>query len=252
MASDPHRKDLWDRLTALATILVPAAIALAGHFIAQGLKEAEIKGKERQAEQASANAEANTKIAQAGLINTLMKSLTSPNPQERKLAVQAVLIALPEQGPLLARTVAQSDEDEAVQVAARSSLKQRADTLIRQLFADDAPTRVEAARELVQGWRSEGNAVGTLLDAAFQNSDNDNGIYNVAVVLAECAPAALATHREGVRQFIALAKTKGPRTAAKTALLEKRLADTWAGRDRPLGPDGLAPGGSGLNPAPPG
>ena len=138
MADDSHRKDLWDRLTALAAILVPAAIALAGHFIGQGLKEAELRGQERQAQQASAIAEANTKIAQAGLINTLMKSLTSPNPQERKLAVQTVLIALPDQGPLLARTIAQTDEDEAVQVAARSSLKQRADTLIRQLFADDA------------------------------------------------------------------------------------------------------------------
>jgi hypothetical protein len=28
-----QKKDIWDRLTALATILVPAAIALAGHFI---------------------------------------------------------------------------------------------------------------------------------------------------------------------------------------------------------------------------
>lgn len=252
MAAEPHRKDLWDRLTALATILVPAAIALAGHFIAQGLKEAELKGQERQAAQASANAEANTKIAQAGLINTLMKSLTSPNPQERKLAVQAVLIALPDQGPLLARTVAQSDEDEAVQVAARSSLKQRADTLIRQLFADDAGTRVEAARELVQGWRSEGNAVGTLLDAAFQNRDNDNGIYNVAVVLAECAPAALAPHREGVQQFIDLAKSKGPRTAAKTAVLEKRLAQTGPGDSPQAAPASLAPGGSELSPSPPG
>jgi len=66
MADDSHRKDLWDRLTALAAILVPAAIALAGHFIGQGLKEAELRGQERQAQQASAIAEANTKIAQAG------------------------------------------------------------------------------------------------------------------------------------------------------------------------------------------
>jgi len=229
MADDSSRKDLWDRLTALATILVPAAIALAGHFIGQGLKEAELRGQERQAQQASAIAEANTKIAQAGLINTLMKSLTSPNPQERKLAVQAVLIALPDQGPLLARTIAQTDEDEAVQVAARSSLKQRADTLIRQLFADDAATRIAAAGELVQGWRSEGNAVGALLDAAFQNSDNDNGIYNVAVVLGECSPAALAAHRAEVVKFIDLAQAKGAKTAAKTAILSRRLQEAGPG-----------------------
>jgi hypothetical protein len=150
MATDSHRKDLWDRLTALATILVPAAIALAGHFIAQGLKEAENKGQEQQAAQASAN------------------------------------------------------------------------------------------------------AVGTLLVAAFQNIDNDNGIYNVAVVLAECAPPVLAAHRQQVRQFIALARTKGPRTAAKTAVLEKRLADAAAGASPPPAPGGLAPGDNALSPAPPG
>ncbi len=117
--ADAPKKDVWDRLTALATILVPAAIALAGHFIAQGLKQAEISSEERRAEQSHVIAEANTKIAQASLINTMMKSLTSTNPQERKLAVVAVLIALPEQGPILVQTIAQSDEDKTVQAAAR-------------------------------------------------------------------------------------------------------------------------------------
>jgi len=223
MAADPPRKDLWDRLTALATILVPAAIALAGHFVAQGLKQAEISSEERRAEQAGVIAEANTKIAQAGLINTLMKSLTSANPQERKLAVQAVLIALPEQGPLLARTIAQTDEDGAVQAAAQSSLKQRSDSLIRQLFAENAALRIDAARELVQGWRNQPDAVGAILDAAFQNSDNQNGVYNAVVVLTEYAPEALNAHRDGVLKLITLAEANGPKTAAKTALLARRL-----------------------------
>ena len=35
-------KDIWDRITALSGILVPAAIAVAGHFISQGIKQAEM------------------------------------------------------------------------------------------------------------------------------------------------------------------------------------------------------------------
>jgi len=101
MPEAPNKKDVWDRLTALATILVPAAIALAGYFIAQGLKQAELSSEEKRAERSSSIAEANTKIAQASLINTMMKSLTSSSPQERKLAVEAALIALPEHGPVL-------------------------------------------------------------------------------------------------------------------------------------------------------
>lgn len=224
MSASPQQKDIWDRLTALATILVPAAIALAGHFIAQGLKQAELSSEERRADQASAIAEANTKIAQAGLINTLMKSLTSPNPQERKLAVEAVLIALPEQGPVLVRTIAQSDEDETVQVAARSSLEQRVGTLIRQLFADDASSRIDAAKELIRGWRNEPDVVRALVDFATSNSDNANGVYNALVVLNEFSTEALNAHRDKLVQLIALAKTKGSKTEARAMALSQRLS----------------------------
>src|SRR5215475_10378061 len=123
--AETTNKDVWDRVTALSTILVPAAIALAGYFISEGLKQAEISNEAKRAEQTQAIALANTKIAQATLVNTLMKSLTSSNPQERKLAVEAVLIALPEEGPALVRPIAQSDEDKTVQAAAKTSLDQR-------------------------------------------------------------------------------------------------------------------------------
>jgi hypothetical protein len=223
MPDAPNKKDGWDRLTALATILVPAAIALAGHFIAQGLKQAEISSEERRAEQSFSIAEANTKIAQASLISTLMKSLTSPNPQERKLAVEAVLIALPEGGPALVRTMAQSDEDKTVQAAANSSLERRVGELVRQLFADDARVRIGAAQELVQNWRSEPNAVLSLVQFATQNSDNSNGVYNTVVVLNEFSPAALLAHQQEVRRFIEVAKATGSKTEIKTTALMKRL-----------------------------
>ncbi|MCJ8500092.1 hypothetical protein [Desulfatitalea alkaliphila] len=110
-----------------------------------------MRSGERRAEQSCSIAEANTKIAQANLVNTMMKSLTSSNPQERKLAVAVVLIALPEQGPVLVRTIAESDEDASVQSAAKISLEQRVDVLIRDLFSPDAGLRINAAHELIQG-----------------------------------------------------------------------------------------------------
>lgn len=223
MANDSNKKDAWDRVTAIATILVPAAIALAGHFIAQGLKQAELSSEERRAEQSRVIAEANTKIAQANLINTMMKSLTSANPQERKLAVEAVLIALPDQGPVLVRTIAHSDEDKTVQDAARSSLEQRVGTLIRDLFSDDPRVRIAAAQDLIQGWRNEPNAVQALLDFATQNASNANGVYNTVVVLAEYSPRALQPHREAILKFLELAKQAGAKTEARATALAQRL-----------------------------
>jgi hypothetical protein len=223
MADTPNKKDFFDRLTSIATILVPAAIALAGHFIAQGLKQAEISSEERRAEQSHIIAEANTKVAQANLINTMMKSLTSTNPQERKLAVAAVLIALPEQGPVLVRTIAQSDEDKTVQTAASNSLKQRVSVLIREIYSENARVRIDAAQELIQGWRNEESVVPALIEFAEHNKDNANGIYNTVVVLNEFTTAALEAHRPQVLSFINSAETTGTKTKAKAMALLKRL-----------------------------
>ena len=223
MANSESKKDVWDRLTALATILVPAAIALAGHFIAQGLKQAEISSEEKRAEQSHLIAEANTKIAQATLINTMMKSLTSPNPQERKLAVQAVLIALPEQGPVLVRTIAQSDEDTSVQAAAQSSLQERVGTLVRGLFSEDARVRIGAAQDLIVGWRNDPNVVQELVQFASNNRDNVNGVYNTVVVLNEFTSRALEEHREQVLSFLELAMATGAKTKSKAEALAKRI-----------------------------
>ena len=221
--ADAPKKDIWDRLTALATILVPAAIALAGFFVSQGLKQAEISSEERRAEQSHLIAEANTKIAQASLINTMMKSLTSTNPQERKLAVDAVLLALPEQGPTLVRTIAQSDEDKSVQAAARQSLETRVTTLIHQLFSDDARERISAAQDLVQGWRNDSSVVLALITYAIQNKDNANGVYNSVVVLNEFSPRALQAQKAEVLKFIDVAKATGSRTAAMANVLAARI-----------------------------
>ncbi|HEV8577725.1 MAG TPA: hypothetical protein VGX68_01485 [Thermoanaerobaculia bacterium] len=223
MPEAPNKKDIWDRLTALATILVPAAIALAGHFIAQGLKQAEISSEERRAEQSHLIADANTKIAQASLINTMMKSLTSSNPQERKLAVEAVLIALPEQGPILVRTIAQYDEDKTVQAAAKTSLEQRVSALIRDLFSEDARVRIGAAQDLIEGWRNEPSVVLALVDFATNNRENSNGVYNTVVVLSEFSVRALEAHKPQVLEFVRLARATGSKTDAKAAALVKRL-----------------------------
>ncbi|MEO8336989.1 MAG: hypothetical protein ABI664_18540, partial [bacterium] len=175
------------------------------------------------AEQSHVIAEANTKIAQASLINTMMKSLTSTNAQERKLAVDAVLIALPEQGPTLVRTIAQSDEDKSVQAAARNSLETRVTALIRQLFSTDPRERIGAAQDLVTGWRNDASVVLELVTFATQNKDNANGVYNSVVVLNEFTLRALQAQRAEVLGFVDVAKTTGAKTATVASALAGRL-----------------------------
>lgn len=223
MATSSAGKDLWDRITSLAAILVPAAIALAGHFIGQAIKEAEIAGQERRSELDRALARENVRISQATLINTLMKSLTSSNAQERQLAVQAVLIALPDEGPTLARTIAQTDKDKSVQEAARASIGERIEALMRDLFAPEANVRKAAAQQLVQGWRNDPSAVLAIVNYAKAYPSNENGVFNTVVVLSEFSTFALVANRSLVKSFAELAKNTGPNTAARASTLLSRL-----------------------------
>ncbi|MDN8599770.1 hypothetical protein [Citrobacter enshiensis] len=216
-------KDVWDRITSLAAILIPAAIALAGYFIGQAIKDAEIASQEKRADLDRALARESVRVSQANLINTLMKSLTSVNPQERQLAVQAVIIALPEEGPALARTIEQTDKDKSVQEAARNSIDQRIETLLQDLFASDASTRITAAQQIIQGWRNDPGAVDAIISFAKSHPSNENGIFNAVVVLSEFNASALKTHRAQVIAFAEQAKGAGPNTAARAAVLLSRL-----------------------------
>lgn len=220
--ADAAPKDVWDRLSALAGILVPAAIALAGHFISQGLKQAEIANEGQRIAQARLAADSSTKIAQANLVNTLMKSLTSTNPNERRLAVHAVMIAMPEQGVLFARAIAIGDEDPAVQDAAKTSIEQRVDVLARDLFADDKATRVSAAQELVQGWREDPAAVSAIVAQTRADPGNVDGVYNSAVVLEGLSTKALAQRNAQVVEFVELTKSAGEKTQARVQAIRRR------------------------------
>ncbi|UCC79497.1 MAG: hypothetical protein JSW64_14715 [Candidatus Zixiibacteriota bacterium] len=218
-----NKKDAWDRLMALATILIPAAIALAGHFVAQGLKQAEISSEDRRADQSHEIAEANTKIAQANFISTMMKSLTSSDQQERLLAVQAVLIAMPEQGPVLVRTIAENDASESVKAKTKTSMEQTVELLIHNLFSENAQLRKAAAQSLIQGYRNESNVVLKLVNFANRNMENKNGIYNTVVVLNEFSIRALEANKQEVLEFIK--HISGSKTKAKANALARRLGE---------------------------
>lgn len=223
MPTDSPKKDAWDRITALAGILVPASIALAGHLIGQGLKEAELAGQEKRATLDRQLAKEGVRVSQANLINTLMKSLTSTNSQERRLAVQAVLIALPDEGPGLARTIEQSDTDSAVKDAARTSIDERIDSLMQDLFSADGTTRKLAAQQLTQGWRSDPLAVRSILNYATAHPSSTDGIFNTVVVLQDFSVTALAPNRTLIQTFGSVARANGKKTADRFTELASKI-----------------------------
>jgi len=90
-------KEFWDIFQIVATLLIPASITLAGYWYSDAQKQAEIRSSENIAAQLRDTSLMQVRVGQAQLISTFMESLLSEKPQRQKLAIEGVLVALPEE-----------------------------------------------------------------------------------------------------------------------------------------------------------
>ena len=82
------KKDGWDKLQILLTVLIPAAITLVGILISDSVKDSELEV-----------AKIKAKVSQAGVIHDFLDPLTDKkNEEKQKLASQAIVLALDEKG----------------------------------------------------------------------------------------------------------------------------------------------------------
>jgi hypothetical protein len=133
------KKDGWDKFNILAGLLIPASIAFAGIFFSLSMKSAEIESSNLTAERQESIARINARVGQAQLVSSFLDSLLSQDPKRQRLAITAVLIAMPDKGPGLVKIVADTDPDSEiqgffdreVQAFAVSALDQRRQALLR-------------------------------------------------------------------------------------------------------------------------
>lgn len=222
-AIESKPRDFWDKFQIVVGLLIPASITLAGYLYSEAAKQAEIQSTERMAAQQQAVSQIQTKVGQAQLISTFMDALLSENPQRQRLAIEAVLVALPEDGPRLVSIVSQDRSRPEVRAAALSSLDQRRTRLIDEAFSGDKATRIRATTELVQGWRSDPLLVPRLIEVAAQKRSNASGVINALVILENVAQASLDPHRDAIQNFLNLVRANGPQTETHVRQVEARL-----------------------------
>jgi hypothetical protein len=222
-------KDLLDYLQVIGTLLVPAAVAIAGYLFTREMKQAEIQAADaqRQIEQARTDrdyaiASVNARLGQGGFVRTLLEDLLSQDIRKQKLASEAVLIVLPEDGPRLLRALEVSGSPEA-RGSATAALEHRRPVLIGRLFADSASRRQAAYEALVGGWGNDPAIVPELISAARDNKENENGVYNTLVLLSHMNRDALKPHLEAIDAFSKEMETVGPRTKGRAEVLRSRL-----------------------------
>lgn len=217
-------KDGWDKFQIIAALLIPASIALVGYYYSKSMKDAEIKSSQEMADQQNATARISARVGQAQLVAAFMDRLVSDNPQTQQLAVQAILLALPEDGPKLVAVVSQSSPSQDVRRFARDSLDQRRTQLIAAVFDTDKSVRVPATQELAAGWRSDQGLVAALLEAANRHPGSQDGIVNTLVLFENMDKNLLVKNEAAIRSFLSKVESNGAVTRQHANAVRERLA----------------------------
>jgi hypothetical protein len=222
------KKDRWDKFQIIATLLIPASITWVGYYYSEAMKKAEIESSQHIAEQQDETAKISARVGQAQLVSSFMDALLSHDTQKQRLAIEAILIALPVEGPRLVAVVSQSSPNPEVRTFAENSLDQRRSQLIRSAFSDQKAVRIAATQDLVQGWRSDKDVVPQVLQAASQNPTNQDGIVNALVVLENVDKSSLTANAQKVNEFLNRVERTGPVTREHVKRVRDRLnsADT--------------------------
>ncbi|HEY8211799.1 MAG TPA: hypothetical protein VIG99_30165 [Myxococcaceae bacterium] len=213
-------KDRWDKFQILAALLIPAAVAFAGYHFSNALADAQRQSEDSRAQASQEIAEASTRVSQAELIATFMRSLLSENRAEKALAIKAVILALPEEGPQLVMAIQSSSPDPEVKVAARVALAERREKLVQDLHAADEPSRRQAEHALVAGFRQDPELAQQIAVEAEKHPEDQEGIVSSAQVLKAVPRDRLKP--EMVRRFEKVAESHDERVRSAVQQLKLR------------------------------
>lgn len=193
-------KDDWDKFQIIAALMIPASIALTGFLISKAIKQAEIDSSERIAQAEARSAEQialgekevaliNAKVSQAQLIRSFLPSLTGAEAHHRKLAIQALLLALPEDGPRLVQILSEADPDPAVQKFADdklAALSQR--DLLPYIFHSDAQISNKARDRFLSDRNTDTWTLLMLMQETALHHDIKHGVLNALKILDSFGP----------------------------------------------------------------
>src|SRR4030095_418425 len=168
------RRDAWDILQIIGTLLLPAAIAFAGYYYSDSMKHAEITATERRARADEEIARTNSRVGQADVLLRFLGELFHTDATRRDIAVKGILLALPEDGPTILATILQAppapaDQAAPTQQVLRTALDQRRLSLVETLVAPNGGQRKSAYEQLTSReapWHQDPKLIDDLIAAA--------------------------------------------------------------------------------------
>lgn len=208
-------KDGWDRFSIFMSALVPLAIAGVGGSYSYFSQKAET-------EIAEIRSQAESRIKQAELVSKYFEPLTGTNEKKRQFAVDSLLVAAPDYGPVLVRVVAET-APAAAAAYATSALSGRRDVLIRQMFGDDPSQRKNAYEQLLSAWGDDDSLVTAVITHGLSDRTNGNGIYNALVLLSHMQRETIRKKKAEILEFSRAIEDSGPKIKQRADVLRSRL-----------------------------
>jgi hypothetical protein len=196
------KKDVWDRFSQIGPLLITLAVAAGGWVVTDMMKRMDVNATQRQMVIQENTSRMSTRVSQAQLVSTFLNPLLGNDPDAQKLAIKALLIALPEEGPDLVQTLSSTTDDTEVQKFANAALDDRRSDLVDELFSTDDDLRSGAQVELAHGWGHDPQLVSDLLTAARQNQANTAAINAALSVLYSMDVDLLVQYRQQVETML--------------------------------------------------
>jgi hypothetical protein len=187
------KRDFWDIFQIVSALLIPASITFLGLYYTDvnSQKEQEISRM-------------NSQVNQAQLISTFLDPLMSTDSVKKAIAINAILIGIPNQGKMIVEVLSRSmDIDNSTRNSARNAIDTRRTTLIKTLYSEQKSDRVNAADDLIRNWNDDPKVLEEMITAANLSlryedyyPDRANGLYNCVVVMNNLNQSLLKKYDE--------------------------------------------------------
>src|SRR5262245_3933452 len=171
---------LSSRVIALLKVMNPILLLVMGAVLNKGIDNAKLEISKSQAQIQDLKTSAETssinariQVDKVKVIQDFLAELTGPNETRRQIAIEAILIVLPEEAPRIVKVIARKADgpDSKDAIVAKTALEQTRSRLVTDMFSEERNTRVVALHSLQRGWTDDAIVITKLIDRAMQDSE---------------------------------------------------------------------------------
>lgn len=171
---------LWTRLPIVLSAVNPVLLVFIGYILNSNIEQAKLEIQRNSAHVVdlktaaeTSSITARTRVDKVKVISDFINDLTGPDERRRRLALEAVFIALPDEAARLVKAVERLETGDKVTAkdvtAAKNALDYTRSRLVTEMFSEDRATRVDALHTLQRGWGDDGMVMSQLIDRAMQD-----------------------------------------------------------------------------------